>query len=642
MAQESGGEWGVEIWSNVDDGHPPKLRVPGAGPMAASKDLRVEPAPLKASPSRPCPCRLGRDAQTSGEDRSRSDEDKEDLRVEPAPLKASPSRPRTRRLGRDAQTSGEDRSRSDEDKEDNREEIKLKDGGMDGMLALALGLRSIEDALKRGFQGVEGKLDELTWDLNQRRSFGPVSPASQQVVGPLAKLQGHLVLRGGSKLSKGKPDAAREKLSKEYGEMWKNLQEQQSRRVSRASITLTEGCQISKPSKAERFFDALSGAVNHRYFDYCIMCFVALNAMLIGAEVQYQTQNNGTHTVFKVFEVICGTIFTAELLTRLFALGLRAVRRSKPIRNWMLFDAVLVVLSWLDLCIYFLASKDMPGMTSSMSRLLRVFRIIKVFRFFRMFEFLGELRVMATMIVNSTSSLFWLFVLLLMLFYTIAVVLTQAATDWLKDQKTRGHDSPIERYYGTLWESMYTLFKSMSGGVSWGEVAGPLKEMSMLYFSIFLVFIFFTIFSVLNIVTGVFVDSAIQMSKRDRTVLIRQQKASNQANLLHLLSLLQEIDEDGNGQITAGEIEGALCRPEVKDFLILLGLDTEDLLELTATLEQDGDGVIDIVEFVEGVNKLKGDVKKSDLHMLIRQNCKVLNAIQEFIDLMAQCTSPAG
>jgi len=63
---------------------------------------------------------------------------------------------------------------------------------------------------------------------------------------------------------------------------------------------------------------------------------------------------------------------------------------------------------------------------------------------------------------------------------------------------------------------------------------------------------------------------------------------------------------------------------------------------LSSLLSWDGDGVIDIVEFVEGVNKLKGDVKKSDLHMLIRQNCKVLNAIQEFIDLVAQCTSPAG
>eukprot|EP00971_Amphidinium_carterae_P044862 882148-Amphidinium_carterae.1 len=50
---------------------------------------------------------------------------------------------------------------------------------------------------------------------------------------------------------------------------------------------------------------------------------------------------------------------------------------------------------------------------------------VKITRVVKMFRFLTQLRVMVAMILTSLSSLFWLFVLLFLMVYVCAVVLTQ-------------------------------------------------------------------------------------------------------------------------------------------------------------------------------------------------------------------------
>merc|ERR1719203_1443463 len=153
------------------------------------------------------------------------------------------------------------------------------------------------------------------------------------------------------------------------------------------------------------------------------------------------------------------------------------------------------------------------------------------------------------MIVHSMVSLFWLLCLLVALLYTVAIILTQGCNDYLfpKDGTAGELFEPIDQAYGTLFKTMYTLFKSMTSGVSWGEMADLLLPVGHVYFIVFVIYIFFTLFSVLNIVTGVFVDSAIQIAQRDRGVLREKNKRSKDATTTHLLQLLQDLDEDNSG-----------------------------------------------------------------------------------------------
>ncbi|CAK0801652.1 unnamed protein product, partial [Prorocentrum cordatum] len=53
--------------------------------------------------------------------------------------------------------------------------------------------------------------------------------------------------------------------------------------------------------------------------------------------------------------------------------------------------------------------------------------------------------------------------------------------------------------FPSLGYSIYTLFKAVTGGVSWGEVSDPLQDVSLVFLFSFPVYIVVTMFCVLNI-----------------------------------------------------------------------------------------------------------------------------------------------
>ena len=57
-------------------------------------------------------------------------------------------------------------------------------------------------------------------------------------------------------------------------------------------------------------------------------------------------------------------------------------------------------------------------------------------------------------------------------------------------------------YFGSLADSMLSLFMSISGGVSWENVVTPLKAVSVAWVFLFLFYVSFTYFAVLNVVTA--------------------------------------------------------------------------------------------------------------------------------------------
>merc|ERR1719329_1673901 len=70
-------------------------------------------------------------------------------------------------------------------------------------------------------------------------------------------------------------------------------------------------------------------------------------------------------------------------------------------------------------------------------------------------------------------------------------------------------------YWGSLAQAMLALFLSISGGVSWVEIVVPLMKIDMFWLATFLVFDGFVYFAVLNVVTGVFCQSAIESAQKD-------------------------------------------------------------------------------------------------------------------------------
>lgn len=146
-------------------------------------------------------------------------------------------------------------------------------------------------------------------------------------------------------------------------------------------------------------------------------------------------------------------------------------------------------------------------------RIIRVTRILKTLRLVRVFRFIMALRTLVTSIVYTLKSLFWAMALLMLIIFVFSVLLVEAVSDhWgsLDNPNMPPEDAEnIQAYFASLPHAMLSLFMSISGGVSWEEVISPLGKISNVCVVVYLFYISFTYFAVLNVVTGVFCQSAI-------------------------------------------------------------------------------------------------------------------------------------
>lgn len=360
---------------------------------------------------------------------------------------------------------------------------------------------------------------------------------------------------------------------------------------------------------------AIHHFVSHNRFDVVIAGVVAYNSILLGLQVDYEARHAKEFDFYNYMEYVCTFVYTAELVLRVIDQGSRWWSGKQ--RWWMVFDALLVAVSWFELIVDVVFKKmiDLKG-SSSVPKLLKIFRLARILRVVRMVRFLQPLRIMTGLILGSMMQLLWLFILLLGVIYVFAVVLTQGASDY-RFLRSPQVVSKVEKDFGTLPKSLYTLFLSMTGGVSWGEPAAHTQDIGHVYFAVFVFFVFFTFFSVLNIVTGLFVDGAIQQANDDRSTMIEKAVEMRQQCGKALAELLQEIDVDNSGYISREEWDLALADRNIMAMMNGLEIDPKQTDNLFALLDDNNDQIVGIEEFVAGMMRLKGIAKAIDIHLLM-------------------------
>jgi len=380
---------------------------------------------------------------------------------------------------------------------------------------------------------------------------------------------------------------------------------------------------------------------SHPRFHNFISGMVCFNSLLLGFQINNDAVSESRNVASEVAEYICVAIFSFELFFRLY--GLRWRFFAKGERWWGIFDIVLVAISWIEVGSLVLigAGGALPGPGASMGKMLKLARMVRIARMIRMIRFLVKLRIMAVMIFGSMCSLFWLFLLVFLVMYIFAVVLTQGATDYFKpDGPTTpplfgGDFDDVRERFGSVPRSIYTLFLAMTGGVSWGEPASYSQNAGTLYFLVFVVFVFFTFFSVLNIVTGVFVDDAIQHANSDRQMVADKALKAKEDLGNQLLELLHEVDADGSGCITKDEFFNALETDAIVSMLASLEVEIHDVENLWVEMDINGDNIVSIEEFVAGMRKLKEHARSIDVHIVYARVNKLLDTLAQIADALS-------
>ena len=226
-----------------------------------------------------------------------------------------------------------------------------------------------------------------------------------------------------------------------------------------------------------KFRKVCGAVVNHEYVQLVCVILIAINAIMMGiATFDFVTDNPDIDAAFEKVDLAFLIIFTIEFTLQLIYHGLKLF-----LDGWLVFDCIVIVASW----------------ALSSVQIIRAFRIFRALRLITRIEIMKNL-VLAVFSVMPRMAAIGL--LLVLIFYIFAVMMTQMFKDLYQDGKTE------EDYFSTLGLTFFTLFQMMTLD-NWADIS---RQVIADYFWAWIpIFFFVTIsgFVVVNLIIAVICDA---------------------------------------------------------------------------------------------------------------------------------------
>lgn len=191
-----------------------------------------------------------------------------------------------------------------------------------------------------------------------------------------------------------------------------------------------------------------------------------------------------------------------------------------------------------------------------------------------------------------------------------------------------------QRYFGSLTDSVLALCLSISNGVSWELVLMPIKKLGTVWVLCFLGYMSFTYFCVLNVVTAVFCQSAIESAQNDQITMMQAMLMNKEQHLQKIQLLFEQLGSDDSEVITLKIFEENINSPEVRAYFEALGLDVWDAWSFFKLLDSDGGGSVDVEEFFMGCLRFRGSAKAMDVGKVIQDQASLMKHQSRFQKIM--------
>jgi Ca2+-binding EF-hand superfamily protein len=261
-------------------------------------------------------------------------------------------------------------------------------------------------------------------------------------------------------------------------------------------------------------------------------------------------------------------------------------------------------------------------------------RVIRIIRFF------SELRVMVLAICSSLRLLLWASCLLVMLMYLFAVSFVQIVETQLANG-TIGSDGELVVYWGSLPRAIYTLYLSITNGISWDDAAKTLLMISPSLVVAYCAYIAIALFCVLNTITGIIVDKATNVISADDDCRMWNELDKKKRWVRDVKLLFRKADKDNTGKLEWEGFHKLLTDLQMQNILKCLGVDVMAIEPrmLFDLFDTDGGGSIDINEFASSIQKLHGSAKAVDL---ARLKFKLVGMNKKVRDIMDILEPPQG
>jgi len=342
---------------------------------------------------------------------------------------------------------------------------------------------------------------------------------------------------------------------------------------------------------------------------------ILLNATFIAWETQDSAKRapaKGGAVHFDVFMFVFCILFAVDVAARMMAQSLYFFYSNDWKWNW--FDVVVVAGSFMEVIAYCMESHSSVLSTSSLLRVLRLVKVMRIVRALRSIVYFRDLRITISMLCEAVIPLMTFVFIMVMVFMVFGIFFTEGATEYMVSQGVA--DGELSTYYGDLFVTMLTLFKSITGGIDWQDATEPLGRLSGVYSVVFYAYVVWSVFAMMNVVSAIFIDNTIQRSKHDREFVVQSEIQEKKEFMATMDKLFVELDPDGSGTIRLEELQARIQAPKVSAYFRAIDLNPSKIKRLFQLMDSDGSGGIDRVEFKTGCDRLRGDANQLDLAIL--------------------------
>lgn len=363
---------------------------------------------------------------------------------------------------------------------------------------------------------------------------------------------------------------------------------------------------------------AIRYVVRGKWFDFAVGALILINIALIGWEQSAVISGRNTQG-FRVAEHCFLVVYIFEISLRIVSEGKRMFKS-----HLFLFDMVLVAIgvvsSWIVGPVVTLTESDVQGVLDKLFifRTLRLLRLVRALRLFVQFKTIWRL---VNGLMNSVDILMSTCMLLIITLYCFASVGLEifALNHTLRVDPTA--DALVEEYMSSLPVMMLTLVRFVTLD-DLAQVFTPMLMEQPILTIYYLLVILIVSITLMNLVTALLVEKAIQNAKVD----VETKRFHRQARLRSLTpqirKIFRQLDKDGSGSVTKQEVMEALGKydgqinvpPTLRDIFF-----SDSVMELFDLLDADYSGQIDEDEFVGGVIQMA----MTDIPLETRQILKI-------------------
>jgi len=272
-------------------------------------------------------------------------------------------------------------------------------------------------------------------------------------------------------------------------------------------------------------------------------------------------------------------------------------------------------------------------------RMMRMLRLFKVIRVLRLISMVKPLRAILKSLFETLGTLFWSLTLLALILALFALIFVMRVASYMKDEGQSLDEDAAEALlssYSSVGVTFRHLFEATTGGNDWIVFYSPLEPTGFVNCGIFYFFVAFTQIAVLNIILGVFVDTAMKSLVGNREERLQEFADGQRQMRSDLTELCAEADLDADGKLTVSEWNAAMKNERLVNYLEVMEWRPNEVRDFLTLMCQDtSDGTVAIDVFVRACMRFKGAASCYDMS-------NVLSAVDDLKRLIKTAPRPTS